>query len=283
MISSRRLALAFSTRSIRALASKHNPWPLDRLVPVVDLADSGATLAEAFDIAYHVMAQDYRCEYVYANTVIRAHRTDRETANAIIGLRAFVSIADLVIADQHAAAYEIKTDLDSFDRLALQLHSYSTCFEHVHVVTSAAKSERAIRETPEHVGVLTRDGDGSLAVVRPPSGGVARIDRSAVFRVLRRDELVRILHRQMGYTVDVPNARLYRRLNELFMTLPVETAYQEFVTALRDRDLSKRRAARAAGLPSSLCAAAAGLTLTPTAWRRLGEVLQRPAREFSAR
>ncbi|MEX7469066.1 sce7726 family protein [Mycobacterium adipatum] len=275
--------MAFSTRSIRALASKHNPWPLDRLAPLVDLAGPGATLAEAFDTAYRVMAREYRCEYVYANAVIHAHGADPETANAITGLRVLVSIADLVIADQHAAAYEIKTDLDSFGRLALQLHSYSTCFEYVHVVTSAAKAERAVRETPGHVGVLALDGDGCLTVVRSPSGGLARIDRSAAFRVLRRDELVAILHRQMGYTVDVPNARLYRRLNELFMTLPVEIAYQEFVTALRERDLAKRRAARSAGLPGSLCAAAAGLALTPTAWGRLGEVLQRPAREFVPR
>lgn len=279
----RRLALAFSTRSIRALASKHNPWPLDRLAPLVDLADPGATLAEAFDTAYDVVTRNYRCEYVYANTVIHAHGTDPEKTNAITGMRAFVSIADLVIADEHAAAYEIKTDLDSFARLELQLHSYSTCFEHVHVVTSPAKTARAVEQTPDHVGVLTFDGEGCLTVARPPAGGLARIDRSAVFRVLRRDELVAILHRRLGYTVDVPNGRLHRRLNELFMTLSVETAYQEFVTALRERDVIKRRAARDAGLPRSLSAAAAGLALTPTAWRRLGEVLQRPAHEFRPR
>ncbi|QFS94624.1 hypothetical protein FIV07_28015 (plasmid) [Mycobacterium sp. THAF192] len=276
----RRLASVFSTRCIRALASKHEPWPLDRLAPVVDLAGPGATLAEAFDTAYRLLVSGYRCECVYLNTVIQAHAGDHVEVNAIAGVRAFVSIADLVIAGERAAAYEIKTDLDSFARLELQLHSYSTCFEHIYVVTSLAKAARAERETARYAGIVTVDEHGDLTVVRRPADGLARIDRSALFRVLRRDELVAILQRQLGYTVDVPNGRLYRRLNELFMSLPTDTAYAEFVSTLRTRDVKKRAAAHDAGLPQSLRAAVAGLTLTPTAWRRLGAVMRRPVAEF---
>lgn len=279
----RGLALAFTTRCIRTLASKHSPWPLDRLAPIVELAEPGDSLAQAFDTAYLVLARKYRCEYVYANTLAAKFGAARDGANAISGLRVFMSIADLVIADQHAAAYEIKTDLDDFARLELQLHSYSTCFEYVHVVTSPAKAQRAVDEAPDHIGVLTLSDTGSIAVTRPPSGGLSRIDQSTLFRVLRRDELLAILHRRFGYTADVPNGRIYHRLNELFMQLPIDTAYREFVTELRHRDLKKRLAAHDAGLPVSLCAAATGLTLTPTAWRRLGVLLQRSAHEFRVR
>lgn len=277
---SRQLALGFTTRCIRQLAGKHNPWPRARLAPIIDHARPGATLAEAFDTAYARLTRDYRCEYVYTNSLITAAGSDNTEATAIIGLRVFMSIADLVIAGELPAVYEIKTDLDSFARLELQLHSYGTCFEHIHVVTSPAKTARALAETPGHVGVVTLTDTGAVDVARPPSGGLSRIQQSSLFRVLRRDELLAIAGRQFGYVLDVPSALVYQRLNALFMQLDVETAYREYVTELRRRDRTKRLAARDAGLPASLQAAAAGLTLTPTAWRRLGALLQRPAEDF---
>lgn len=276
----RKLAQAFTTRCIRLLASKNHPMPLDRLAPLLDLAAPDATLAQAFDTAYHTLAHHYRCEYVYANTLITTMGQSPTNANAISGLHVFMSIADLVIANDHITAYEIKTDLDSFARLELQLHSYATCCEYVHLVTSPTKTTRALAEAPPHVGVITVDDGGAIEIVRAATGGLDRINRSTLFRVLRRDELLAILGRHFGYTVDVPNGRLYCRLNELFMQLPLDTAYAEFSAELRRRDLKKRLAAHDAGLPHSLRAAVTGLSLTPTAWRRLGALLQRPAATF---
>ncbi|MGD9622174.1 MAG: sce7726 family protein [Mycolicibacterium sp.] len=279
----RQLALAFSTRCIRELAGKNTPWPRDRLAPIIDLAEVDATLGEAFDTAYARLTRDYRCEYVYANSLITAAVASRAAElNAISGLRVSMSIADLVITGEQPTVYEIKTDLDGFARLELQLHSYGTCFEHVYVVTSPAKTARTVAETPNHVGVLTLTDTGQVDVARLPSGGLDRIERSSLFRVLRRDELLAIVERQFGYVLDVPNGRIYQRLNTLFMQLDVETAYREFVIELRRRDCTKRQAALDAGLPASLQAAAAGLTLTPTAWRRLGAQLRRPADQFRA-
>ncbi len=276
----RKLAHAFTTRCIRLLASKNHPLPLARLAPLLDLAAPDATLGQAFDTAYQTLASDYRCEYVYANTLITSLGQTPNDTNAISGLHVFMSIADLVIANDHISAYEIKTDLDSFARLELQLHSYATCCENVYLVTSPTKTTRALAEAPPHVGVITLDAAGAIDVARTATGGLDRINQSTLFRVLRRDELLAILGRQFGYTVDVPNGRLYRRLNELFMQLPLDTAYAEFSTELRGRDLKKRLAAHDAGLPHSLRAAVTGLSLTPTAWRRLADLLHRPADTF---
>ncbi|WP_071288687.1 sce7726 family protein [Mycolicibacterium llatzerense] len=274
------LAQAFTTRCIRDLASKNNPLPLGRLAPLIDLAEPDATLAQAFDGAYRVLTQDYRCEYVYANTLTITLSTDPTASNAISGLRIFMSIADLVIVDHQVSAYEVKTDLDSFARLELQLHSYGTCCEFVHLVTSPAKTARALAEAPPHVGVVSLDEAGAVDTVRGATGGLDRINCSTLFRVLRKDEHLAILGRQVGYTVDVQPARLWQRLNELFMQLPVDVAYSEFSTELRRRDLEKRLAALDAGLPESLRAAATGLALSRAAWRRLGALLTRPAATF---
>jgi len=246
---------------------------------VAALVDAAIPLGTAFDCAYGELAANYRCEYVFKAAVIGDFLRAEPAANAIVGLPVSMSIADVVVVGQRATAFEIKTDLDSFTRLELQLLSYSRCFEHVCVVVSTERASRALEEVPDHVGVLALEGRAVIAV-RPPGGGYSRLDMTTLFRVLRQGERLAVLHRQIGYAVDVPNALLYRRTAELFGGLPIEAAYREFVVELRRRDARQRAAMRAARLPASLAAAAAGMVLSEVAWRRLGELLARPAGEL---
>ena len=271
----RDLASAFSTRVLREL-SRPRPalWARERVAPVAALVDGDTALSVAFGAAYGRLAQDYRCEYVYKTAVIRQALDAEPTATALTGLPVFLSIADAVVVGAAASAFEIKTDLDSFARLELQLFSYARCFEHVYVVTSAGKTVRALDEVPDHVGVLTLDDAGVVTPARPAAGGLSRLEIASLFRVLRQGERLAVLQRQLGYSADVPSALLYRRTAELFMGLSIEAAYEEFVGELRDRDGRQRAAMRAAGLPDCLAAAAAGLCLSAVAWRRLGAVLQ---------
>lgn len=148
----RQLAAAFSTRCIRQLASKHHPWPWDRLEVVLEYALPDHTLADAYDAAYAALRREYRCEYVYASAVIGAAARADDAVNVITGLPVFMSVADIVVTGARPMVYEIKTDLDGFSRLDLQLHSYATCFEHVIVLTSPAKTARVLDEAPRTSG-----------------------------------------------------------------------------------------------------------------------------------
>ncbi|SLJ76183.1 sce7726 family protein [Mycobacteroides abscessus] len=277
----RELANAFSTRVVREL-SRPQPalWARQRVSAVAALADPDMPLGAAFDTAYSQLVAAYRCEYVFKTELIHQSLRAEPTANALVGMPVFTSIADVVVAGQTATAFEIKTDLDSFSRLELQLFSYSRCFENVCVVVSAEKVDRALAAVPEHVGVWAFDSGADLTTARPPTGGYSRLDMTSLFRVLRQGERLAVLRRQIGYTADVPSALLYRRTAELFMDLRVEVAYDEFVVELRGRDARQRAAIRAAGLPNSMAAAAAGLVLSRVAWRRLGDLLHSPARQY---
>ncbi|SKO00917.1 Uncharacterised protein [Mycobacteroides abscessus subsp. massiliense] len=276
----RLVAQVFSTRLVRLLASQHHPWPSQRLAPLIALVDGKGSLGEAFEAAYGVLQREYRCEYVYKNEIITRAPAD---AHTMTGLRVFLSIADVAVAGGHgAAAYEIKTDLDSFARLELQLLSYSRCFEQVNVVTSPAKAMRAVETTPVHIGVLTLDGEHALTVVREPAGGLGRLELAALFPILRKDELHTILQAHCGYTApERPRADEYHTRYELFMALPLETAYPAFVAALQRRDQRSREAACAADLPASLHGVAAGLVLSNVGWKRLGDLMAQPASQFA--
>lgn len=280
----RDLAQAFSTRVIRELSrSTPSRWAWERLSPLVDLVGADEPLSAAFEAAYERLLREYRCEYVYKTALIGQALASDPTANTMTALPVFMSIADIVVAGETARAYEVKTDLDSFARLDLQVLSYSRCFEHVYVVTSAKKVGRALVEVPDYVGILTFDSSTTLTEARPACGGVSRLDITTLFRVLRQSERLAVLDRQLGYRIDVPPALLYRRTAELFTGLSIECAYTEFVAELNQRDAGQRTVIQEIGLPRSLIAAAAGLSLSVVGWRRLGAALQQPLTELAGR
>lgn len=61
--------------------------------------------------------------------------------------------ADLVAANGHLVAYEIKSDLDDLDRLQGQIQVFSRYFEAVTVVCTERHRESVLTATPEEVGV----------------------------------------------------------------------------------------------------------------------------------
>lgn len=72
------------------------------------------------------------------------------------------SRADLCKVNGHSAAYEIKTDLDTFYRLEKQLSDYFDVFDYVYVITSDTRWQSLPDYVPETCGIYSyhqkRDG-----------------------------------------------------------------------------------------------------------------------------
>jgi hypothetical protein len=76
--------------------------------------------------------------------------------------------ADLVMANGKLAAFEIKSDRDSLDRLDGQLRSYLRFFEQVSVVCAERHLPGVLATAPAEVGVLRVASNGDIRLVRPP-------------------------------------------------------------------------------------------------------------------
>jgi len=75
--------------------------------------------------------------------------------------------ADLVMANGKLAAFEIKSDRDSLDRLEGQLQSYLRFFEQVSVVCAERHLPGVLATAPAEVGVLRVAANGEIRSVRP--------------------------------------------------------------------------------------------------------------------
>ena len=101
--------------------------------------DAGATNEKVISDIYQYIGKYYRNEYYYKNTllnklIINVHRV--KTTTALTEVPIANSKADFVMINGKAVVYEIKTELDTFDRLFSQINDYYKAFDHVCVVTS---------------------------------------------------------------------------------------------------------------------------------------------------
>ena len=113
---------------------------------------------------YQVINASYRNEYFYKNTLLNKlllgrHRLNTTTALSEVAVNR--SKADFVLINGRAVVYEIKTELDTLDRLCTQVFDYYKAFKSVCVVTSESNYERTLKklagDTRVGIYVLTRN------------------------------------------------------------------------------------------------------------------------------
>ena len=112
---------------------------------------------------YAHLDKQQRNEYFYMNTLLNKllcgiHNVN--TTSAFSQVRIGHSIADFVMINGEGRVYEIKSDLDNFDRLYDQLRDYYCAFSKVSVLASIHELEK-IREVLSSFGDM---GDASHVI-----------------------------------------------------------------------------------------------------------------------
>ena len=99
----------------------------------------GKTNKERISEIYQHLKSEYQNEYYYKNTLlnklllgVHSPRTTTALTEVPIGK----SKADFILINGKAIVYEIKTELDNFDRLDGQMEDYYKAFSRMVVVTS---------------------------------------------------------------------------------------------------------------------------------------------------
>lgn len=269
-----RLASAFSTVVFRDLARQKTTVAKRRLANVAGLVhdDTSATLADAFNRAHAAMWKYYRNEYIFKNALISKivfGKHSPRTASALLEIPMGASCADLIVLNGTITIYEIKTDLDQFDRVASQVADYSTRAEHVTVVVSESRANAAESRLPAQVGILTIRQNGALRTIRPSVSNLHQLNVDHLFQLLRTEEALRILQRTRRYELDVPTGYAWPRMREIFAELPVELAHKEVLAELHTRGQIATSLTTQSSFPISLRALAYATDLSQAASRRL--------------
>jgi len=122
------------------------------------------TYYEYIKYIYKSIAKDYRCEYVYKNTILSKLLIEEYGTKNTIAINEFRvrnSIVDLALFNGVSKAFEIKTEYDTKKRLATQLSDYTTLFQECYLVVSEDMVSKYISFVDESIGIIAIHGNKS--------------------------------------------------------------------------------------------------------------------------
>lgn len=202
--------------------------------------DTAENNGELISKIYKYMAQNYRNEYFYQNTLLNKLLLGRHSLNTTTALTQ-VSIgkskADFVMINGKAMVYEIKTELDSFERLETQLSDYYKAFNHVCVVTceeNYSKISSLLSDTP--VGICILSNKNTLQFKKEPQESNSFLTYEALFKVLRKREFESIILEYYSKLPETTPVFFYDECFEWFSRIPLEKAYLMVLRQLKKRN-----------------------------------------------
>lgn len=278
---SRLIARVFSRPVMKDIAQRGTAAHVVRDLKALGVAPvkKGAVVADLFDTSLEVVNVSYRCEYVYkaaiASRIVFGRHSPR-TSSLVIEQGVAGSIVDAAVFNGTSTAYEIKTEYDSHRRLSTQTPAYLKAFDRVYIVTHPDVAERYASLVDQRVGILSLSEKNSLREIREAVGDVSRIEPTAIYRMLRRQEYVEEVHRHFGPQPKMPNGLIDRHYYSLFCQLSGVQAHNALVTAMRARTTDTETVAFVSALPASLRALAYATPLSRPQRQRFLHALVAP-------
>lgn len=191
---------------------------------------------------YGFMSKSYRNEYFYQNTLLNKLLLGKHSVNTTTALKQVPvgrSKADFILINGKAVVYEIKTELDSFERLSTQLQDYYKAFNHVCVVTSESQFDRLLKilkNTPVGIYVLTKKNTISKRLRKEPNENNSQLNHMAIFKVLHKNEYESILNKYFGQLPSTSQVFYYDECFSMFSKIPISQAYVMSIKELKKRN-----------------------------------------------
>lgn len=253
----RNLARLFSQKALTSISGGNFDQSVNSILDLsgyIKEVKKNTTIANFFDGLYDFLCRHYRCEYIYKNTLTNEILNKYHTENSAIltEFRADNCLADFLVLNGTSCAYEIKTELDSFDRLDRQISAYRKMFDKIYVVTHHSHLEKLLSLVDSAVGIIYLDKDCILQKERSARSNKAIIDPGVVFNSLRIAEYSEIIFSQFGYVPEVPATLRYTVCKELFMQIDAEIIHDQMVSILKRRLPVKKIESAISFIPKSL-------------------------------
>ncbi|MCD2346853.1 sce7726 family protein [Clostridium guangxiense] len=188
---------------------------------------------------YKLSGKQYRMEYFYKNTLLNKlllGKHSLKTTTALTELAIGKSKADFVMINGKGIVYEIKTELDTLERLENQIQDYYKVFKYVCVVTCEEHYEK-LREKllDTKVGIYILTKRNTISVKKEPEEEESFLDKKVIFKVLRKKEYEKIIFNNIGYLPETSQFKYYNECYKLFEEISIEVIHKSMLDELKKR------------------------------------------------
>lgn len=245
MIDSSNLNKIFTIPFIDAL-NRPTYHPLfDIAINQMKFSQSNLTYRDVFTLLYKELDEHYRNEYFYKNTLLNTMLIQNKESclvSALTELPVANSKPDFMTVDKDdiGVAYEIKTDLDSLQRLETQIQDYYKVFSSVYVVTGEKHIEEVeamLQNT--NVGIVELTANNKLVYKKIAIYDTGHLSHETLFKVLRKKEFESIVLKYFGELPHVSDFVYYRTCFELLKQLDIIEFQKEVMHCLGQRNIVK--------------------------------------------
>ena len=245
MIDSSNLNKIFTIPFIDAL-SKPSCHPIfDIAVNQIKSTQSNLTYKDVFTLLYKELDEHYQNEYFYKNTLLNTMLIQNKEScfvSALTELPVANSKPDFMTVDKDdvGIAYEIKTDLDSLQRLETQIRDYYKVFSSIYVVTGEKHIEEVetmLRNT--NVGIIELTANNTLIYKKIAACDISHLSHETLFKVLRKKEFESIVLKYFGELPHVSDFVYYRTCFGLLKQLDIVALQKEVMHCLGQRNVVK--------------------------------------------
>jgi hypothetical protein len=280
----------FSSAIISEMARKGKSPLFAKLIEEANLLHtklSSEPIKNLFDEVFSLFTnkkayKGFRQEYIYKSVL--AHKIllgshNLRVASILNEFRVGSCKADIVILNGTATVYEIKSDLDTLNRLEQQISEYRKVFASVNVITGENYIESVQKIVPEDVGILMLSNRYQISTIRKAIDSPERTIPEAIFHSIQLLEAKRILQR-MGIAIpDLPNTQVHNALRKIFVTLDSIETHACMVEVLKETRSLLQLSDFVKEIPHSLQAATLFASIRKKDYERLRETLNTPIYE----
>ena len=197
---------------------------------------------------YSRLGKEHRNEYYYMNTLLNKLLVGIHSVNSTTALsqvRIGSHIADFIMINGEGRVYEIKSDLDNYDRLGDQLRDFYRAFSKVSVLADIHERNSITHflnnfgDMGEAVGIYVLSERNTIfgkANIREPRQYDCFLDHFCIFKLLRKHEYESVVIQAFGELPQVAPVFHFRACFEQFEQIPIKKAQEMSFNELKKRN-----------------------------------------------
>ncbi|WP_316843039.1 sce7726 family protein [Pedobacter gandavensis] len=195
-------------------------------------------VSELINSSYEHLLTHYRHEYLYKVALLNSYVLNNYSLSDTILLNEFKignSKADTILINGTNKVFEIKTELDSPERLYTQINDYYKGFSEVYIVIHHSEIGKYLNCVDDHVGIMTFSKHHTIDLFKPAQTYNEKLDILVMMKALRKEEYLQLVYEITGKLPEATPVRMFKACINLLSSYSVLDVQNTFLKIIKQR------------------------------------------------
>jgi hypothetical protein len=196
------------------------------------------SFSELLSLGYQQLLAHYRHEYIYKTAILNSYVLREHSLNDTKLLNEFkigTSKADVIVVNGTNKVFEIKTELDTPERLQNQVNDYFKAFSEVYLVVHHSMLTKYMGRVDRHVGIMVFTENEEIETAYTATADYSRLDSTTMLKALRKDEYLNLIKNLNGSLPITKPVHLFTECCLIAKSFPVQIVHNEFLKIIKQR------------------------------------------------